>query len=117
MAARTVRKIMSGVADARAWADKLIRHESRGHGDMENAMRRLESKYGIPWRVFWSLKYRPPTDVFVGVYLQLKAAHDAECERQERLLRHEREINKQKASAFARLAGADAGKDEQQDVA
>lgn len=68
---------------------------------------------GVPWRTFWQLRYRPPSDVFVGVYLSLKAAYEAECERQERLLRHEREITKAKASAFEALAGARADMDQQ----
>ncbi len=117
MVAKIVRRIMSGAADARAWANELVRRESRGPGDMENAMRRLEYRYGINWRTFWQLRYRPPSDVFVGVYLQLKAAYEAECERQERMLRHEREITKAKAQAFATVAGEQAGGAEQQDMA
>jgi hypothetical protein len=94
---------MSGVADAQAWANELVRRESRGPGDMENAMRRLEARYGIPWRTFWQLRYRAPKDVFVGVFLQLKAAYDAEGIRQERLLAHERKITEAKVLAFAAL--------------
>ncbi len=82
----------TGVSDARTWANELVRRESRGPGDMENAMRRLENRYGVPWRTFWTLRYRPPTDVFVSVYLKLKSAYEAECHRQERLLAHERLI-------------------------
>ena len=106
MCARRLCKMLSGLADARSWANELIRRESRGPGDMENAMRRLESRYGVPWRTLWSLRYRPPTDVLVGVYLQLHAAYAAECERQEGVLRHEREITKAKLQAFESLAGA-----------
>lgn len=69
-------------------------------------MRRLEAKYGIPWRTFWQLKYRAPADVMVGVYLQLAAAYQAECERQQRLLDHEREITQAKVMAFAQLGRA-----------
>ncbi len=36
-------------ATARSWANELLRRESRGPGDMENAMRRLETRYGIPY--------------------------------------------------------------------
>lgn len=82
------------VAEARSWASELVRRESKGPGDMENAMHRLEAKHGIPWRVFWALRYRPPTDLFVRVYLQIQSAYVSECERQERLLRHEIEITK-----------------------
>jgi hypothetical protein len=82
------------IEDARGWAKELVRKEARGPGDQENAMRRLEARYGIPWRTFWTLKYRPPSDVFVSVYNRLQAAYRAECERQMRLLKHELEITK-----------------------
>jgi hypothetical protein len=108
MYAKRFCKVMTGIADAQAWANELIRRESRGPGDMENAMHRLEARYGIPWRIFWQLRYRAPKDVFVGVYLQLKSAHEAECARQERLMRHELAIAEAKVSAFQNLAGADA---------
>ena len=105
---------MTAAADAQRLAKELVMRESRGPGDMENAMRRLESKYGIPWRVFWSLRYRPPTDVMTGIYRRLLAAYLAECERQERLLRHEIEITKIKAGPDApavRAAAARGGEE------
>lgn len=92
-------KMTAAVSAARDWATKLVAGESRGSGDTENAMRRLEARYGIPWRTFWTLRYRPPSDLFVSVYERLGAAYQSECERQERLLRHEIEITKIKAGA------------------
>jgi hypothetical protein len=102
--AKRLCKMTSGLADARSWATELIRRESRGPGDMENAMRRLSNRYGIPWRTFWSLKYRPPSDVLVSVYLQLKTAYEAECQRQERLIAHERSIAEAKVLSVETLA-------------
>jgi hypothetical protein len=99
-------KMVSGVVDARNWARGLVRMECRGAGDNENAMRRLERRYGIDWRIFWNTIYRPPADVTVGVYLTLRAAYEAECERQEGLFRNERERTKAKATAFASLVRA-----------
>lgn len=78
----------------------MVQRESRGNGDTENAMRRLERRHGIPWRTFWALRYRPPTDLFVSVYEKLWAAYQAECERQERLIRHEITITKIKTGPF-----------------
>lgn len=69
-------------------------------------MRRLEARYGIPWRTFWSLKYRPPSDVFVSIYNRLQAAYQSECERQMRLLAHEIEIAKAKGLAGAPAVSA-----------
>ena len=109
-------------ATARSWTYELLRRESRGPGDMENAMRRLETRYGIPWRIFWTMRYRPPTDVLTGVFVKLGSAYRAECERQERLLRHEIEITKLKTgtvSAAVRaaeaLVGEAAGQEENAD--
>ena len=87
-------EVSAAASDARSWANDLILRESRGPGDTENAMRRLEHRYGIPWRTFWAFRYRPPPDVFVSVYDRLRAAYHAECERQTRLLKHEIEISK-----------------------
>lgn len=97
---------MSASSDAASWANELVRRESRGPGDSENAMRRLEARYGISWRTFWQLRYRPPTDVFVSVYQRLHAAYLADCERQERLLRHEIELVKAKRLASPALTAA-----------
>lgn len=89
----------SGVSEAQMWASHMVLREARGPGDTENAMRRLENRYGIPWRVFWNLRYRTPADVMVGLYRQLQAAYTMECERQERLLAHERHVAETKVLA------------------
>lgn len=91
-------KIMSDVfvSNAQDWANELVRRESRGPGDYENAMRRLESRYGIPWQTFWRLRHGRLKDIYVSIYVRLQAAYQAECERQMRLLAHEIEIAKAK---------------------
>lgn len=109
-------EIVSGASDAIKWANDLVRRETRGPGDIENAMRRLESRYGISWRTFWELRYRPPADVMTGVYQRLNAAYLSEIERQEAMLRHEREITKAKgmfAAALVRAADALACQEDQ----
>lgn len=75
--------------EARHLVNELLRLESRGSGDLEAAMRRLANRYGLPWRVFWNLRYRKQKDVFVGVLRKLREAHRAECGRQIERLRHE----------------------------
>lgn len=92
---------LTAASEARGWANELVRREAKGPGDMESAMRRLEARYGIPWRTFWTLRYRPPTDVLTGVYRRLAAAYHAECERQMRKLQHEIEITKLVAGSDA----------------
>jgi len=85
------------VDEAAGWAKKLTQGEARGPGDIENAWRRLQNRYGVPWRAFWSLRYRRPKEIAASIYLRLREAHLAECERQMRRLRHEIEITKAKA--------------------
>jgi hypothetical protein len=86
---------MSAAAmEAKRLVNELIRIESRGAGDTESAMRRLANRYGIPWRTFWTLRYRTPSDVFVSVFQKLQAAHRAEIGRQIERLRHEISIAK-----------------------
>ena len=94
-------KGVSASAKAQEWANELVRREARGPGDLENAMRRLEARYGIPWRMFWSLRYRPPADVLTGLFFKLRDAYHAECDRQMRILEHEIEITKLKAGPDA----------------
>jgi len=53
-------------------------------------MRRLEVRYGIPWRVFWTMRYRPPHDILLSVYLRLWAAYQSECDRQRAQIEHEK---------------------------
>jgi hypothetical protein len=89
------------IDEARDYANKLVLRESRGPGDTENAMRRLESKYGLPFSALWSLRYRPPKRIFADIYFQLRAAYEVERERQLRQLQHELAITKAKAGAAA----------------
>ena len=100
------------VEQARTWANALVLNESRGPGDMENAMRRIEQRWGVPASVLWSLRYRPPKDVATSIMLTLMAAHEGMCERQKRKFEHELAISKAAGgvpSLLARLAAAMAG--------
>lgn len=91
----------SFVDDAAYWAKHLTLRESRGPGDTGNAMRRLESRYGVPYSALWSLRYRRPKDIVTSVYMRLRAAYEAECERQMRLLQIELEITRAKAGPLS----------------
>ncbi len=95
---------MQHVIEAREWANTLVRRESRGPGDLENAMRRLEARYGIPWRTFWSLRYRPPEDILTNVYFRLLQAFQSECQRQKRLIEHELKIAEAAGLPVAHIA-------------
>jgi polyhydroxyalkanoate synthesis regulator phasin len=78
--------------EARRIVNELIRIESRGAGDTENAMKRLGNRYGLPWRVFWNVRYRTPKDVFAGVLQRLREAHAEETRRQITRMAHDLEM-------------------------
>lgn len=82
------------VDQAAGWAKALTQREARGPGDIENAWRRLESRYGIGWRVFWALRYRKPTFLTASTFSAIYSAYRAECERQMRKLQNEIETTK-----------------------
>jgi hypothetical protein len=110
---------MSGTAvvyQAKGWADSLVRAESRGPGDTENAMRRIEQMWGVPYGVLWALRYRPPKDISASVLLAIFNAHEAMCERQRKKYEHELAISRAKggsSSVLARMAAALAGQSEE----
>lgn len=76
---------------AATWSKDLTRMRARGPGDMKNAMRSLERDYGIDYWFIWQLRYRRDRLKFLSVsmYDRLRAAYQAECERQMRKLQHE----------------------------
>jgi hypothetical protein len=90
--------MQSAVTEAQTWAKAIVKRESRGAGDLENAMSRLANRHsGVTRSMLWSLLYRPPKDMLVSKYVSLRQAYIAECERQENALRHEREITQAKS--------------------
>ena len=78
------------VHEAQRWASALLEREHRGPGDtLDAAMWRAEQKWGIERSTFWSLRYRPPREIFTSVYMRLRQAYEMECVRQEARLQHE----------------------------
>jgi hypothetical protein len=89
-----VKKQMPQVAyldEAAEWGKSLTRMRARGPGDTENAMRSIERDYGVDYWILWRLRYRKSAlrDIGVSAYMALKAAYQAECERQMRKLKNE----------------------------
>jgi len=92
-----------GVGEARDWANHLIATHHRGPGDtVDAAMHRAARKHGLDPKMLWRLRYRSPKDMLVSTWKSIKAAYDAECERQEAKLRHELEITRALPSTMAR---------------
>lgn len=85
------------VIQARDWARDVVNADVRGPGDLENAMRRVEQRYGIPFAALCGLRYRPPKDVGVSIYTKLQAAHADMCERQMRKFKDELDRTKAKS--------------------
>jgi len=92
------------VDQAVGWADALVTKVHRGPGDnVESAMYRAETKYGVPFSLLWALRYRPPKAMMVGAWSYLQHVYYAECGRQEARLRHELELTKALPATPARL--------------
>lgn len=67
------------IARAQGWADFIVRREFRGPGDtVDAAMARCERKHRINRSTLWSLRYRPPKDIMVSLYMKLQDAYEAE---------------------------------------
>lgn len=66
------------VSEATEKASWLVGQEVRGPGDVENAMRRLEMKFGIPYAALWALRYRPPKSVVTELFVRICEAHEIE---------------------------------------
>src|SRR6185312_2786675 len=88
------------------WTRAMLARETRGPGDLEGAMRRLEARYGIPFSTLWGLRYRAPKGLLMGTFARIAAAYHAECERQMRLLQDEMEETKEIAGTDSRLVRA-----------
>ncbi|HWW46284.1 MAG TPA: hypothetical protein VNZ94_00395 [Xanthobacteraceae bacterium] len=81
------------LAEAKTWAEELTAMEIRGPNDLEDAWRRLEHRYGIPYSTFWSLKYRKGLkDIWASLHFMLRVAIDAERATRARQFTHQEAI-------------------------
>lgn len=95
---------IEGVNEAKGWANHLIAAHHRGPGDTTDAaIHRAAVKHGLDPKLLWRLRYRTPKSMLIGAWKRVKAAYEAECERQEARLRHELEITKALPATPARL--------------
>jgi hypothetical protein len=79
------------VEEAAQWSRELTRMRVRGPGDAENALRGIEQEYGINYWTLWQLRYRLSAvkKISAGTYALIKAAYDAERDRQFNKLKRE----------------------------
>lgn len=85
---------MSSAEMAAGYVRRMVEHETRGWGDQEGALARVEARYGLP---FWSLNNlrtgRAKT-VEAGLFSRIRGAYLDLCERQVAKLQHEISIEK-----------------------
>lgn len=82
------------LTEARQWADELTGMEITGPRDLEDAWRRLETRYGIPYSTFWSLRYRADLkDIWASLHRMLQLAVEHERSRRAANLSHHEFIN------------------------
>ncbi len=65
------------VQQARRWARVVVEAEAKGHGDLDNAIRRVGEAIGCGHSAIWNLVYRSPKRVFADVYLPLFVMYEA----------------------------------------
>ena len=85
---------VSTVETASAYVKRMVERETKGWGDQENALTRLEARYGLP---FWSLDHLRTgraKSVEAGLFQRIRAAYLDLCERQVAKLQHEIAIEK-----------------------
>lgn len=85
---------MSSADVASDYVRRMVEAETKGWGDQENALARLEARYGLP---FWSLNHirtgRAKT-VEAGLFARIRGAYLDLCERQITKLQHEIAVEK-----------------------
>lgn len=69
-------------SEASVFVRQMIHREARGPGDYENAMQRLEARYGIGFWTLDHLRKRKAKSVDVSLYARIKAAFADHCGRQ-----------------------------------
>jgi hypothetical protein len=70
----------------------MVQRESRGPGDLDNAMTRIEAKYGLPFWTLWHLRRGKAKTVEASMLARIRAAYLDMCQRQASNLLHEIKI-------------------------
>lgn len=84
---------MSSVV-ASSYVRRMVENETRGFGDTEAAMRRLEARFGLP---FWSLVHLRrggAKSVDADLFAKIRGAYLSYCEHKISALQHELAIEK-----------------------
>jgi len=85
---------MSSSEVAGDYVRRMIEHETKGWGDQQNALARLEARYGLPFWSLTNLKSGRAKTVEAGLFARIRAAYLDLCQRQVSKLQHEIAIEK-----------------------
>jgi hypothetical protein len=77
------------VEAASEYVRTMVQREARGPGDLDNAMQRLEARYGLPFWSLWHLRKGRAKTVESSLYARIKGAYLDMCQRQASNLLHE----------------------------
>lgn len=80
------------VEAATEYVRTMVQRESRGPGDLDNAMSRIEAKYGLPFWTLWHLRRGKAKTVEASMLARIRAAYLDMCQRQASNLLHEIKI-------------------------
>lgn len=67
----------------------MVQRESHGPGDLDNAMNRIEQRYGIPFWSLWHLRRGKAKSIEASLLARIRAAYLDMCARQATSLLHE----------------------------
>ena len=67
----------------------MVQRESHGPGDIDNAMNRLEARYGLPFWSLWHLRKGRAKTCDTSLYARIQGAYLDMCKRQVGNLLHE----------------------------
>ncbi|WIW52401.1 hypothetical protein LRP31_25615 [Mesorhizobium mediterraneum] len=90
-------KKMSSVdmaGEASGFVRRMVENETRGWGDMDNALTRLEAKYGLPFWTLQNLRTGRAKTVEASMFNRIKIAFVDQCRRHAERLLHEAEMAK-----------------------
>ena len=77
---------------ATGYVKRMVQRESRGPGDIDNAMRRIEQRYGLPFWSLWHLRKGKAKTCDASLYARVRAAYLDMCQRHADALLHEIEM-------------------------
>ena len=81
--------------EASGFVRRMVENETRGWGDTDNALSRLEAKYGLPFWSLQNLRTGRAKTVEASLFNRIKAAFVDHCGKQAARLLHEADMAKE----------------------